>query len=130
MSSLREMLESRRASESAPAHTCHGIEAQPACLMVIDGTGESWVFPWTHLAAAHLAKALDREQLRLIFTTHEVRLGGRNLTALRDLAAKLQLARVHPAPRKYDKAADGEPFLESIHVAPHKPSPGSGGTSV
>lgn len=129
MSSLREMLESRRAAESAPWHTCHGTEAQPACLMVIDGTGESWVFPWTHLAAAHLTKAPDREQLRLIFTTHDVRLGGRNLTALRDLAAKLELARVHPASRQYDKAADDEPFLESIRVSPNKLSPAVSDTS-
>lgn len=44
MSSLREMLESRRASESAPSHTCHGVDAQPACLVVTTSTSESWVF--------------------------------------------------------------------------------------
>lgn len=124
MSSLREMLESRRAAESAPSHTCHGIEAEPACLIVTTNAGESWVFPWTHLAAAHLAKDRDREKLRLIFTTHEVQLDGVNLTALRDLAAKLQLVRVRPASRKYRTSADTEPFLESITVVPYKGDPG------
>ena len=118
MSSLREMLESRRGPESTPSHTCLGTEAQPACLIVTTHTGESWVFPWTQLAAAHFAKNDQREELRLMFTSHEVRLAGVNFTALRALVATLQLARVHPTPRKYHKTVDAEPFIEVVQVMP------------
>lgn len=130
MSSLSQMLERRRAADGAPTHVCHSVEAQPACLLVTTATGESWVFPWTQLAAAHFAKRDLHEHLRLVFTSHEVLLAGVNLAALRDLVATLQLARLQPAPTKYQKTADTEPFLESIQVAPHKPVTGSGGTSA
>lgn len=126
MSSLREMLESRRASESAPSHACHGMEAQPACLIVTTNTGESWVFPWAHLAAAQFAKNDHREELRLMFTSHEIRLAGVNLAALRDLAATLQLARVRPTPKKYQKTVDAEPFIEAVQVMPANRSPVAG----
>lgn len=129
MSSLNELLERRRAATAVPSHKCHGVEAQPSCLLVTTGTGETWVFPWCQLAVAHHAKTGEREQLRLVFTGHEVRLVGLNLTALRDLVAALQLARVNPAPDKYRPAADTEPFLEAIHVTPHERSIAGGNPS-
>lgn len=123
MSSLSQMLERRRAAEGAET-ACHNMEAQPACLIATTGTGESWIFPWTQLAAAHFTRTAERETLKLVFAYYEVRVTGSNLAALRDLVAALQLARIRPAPSKF-RRNDTEPFLESIHVAQHKPHSGS-----
>lgn len=128
MSSLSQILERRRAAEGA-ATECHNMEAQPACLIVTTGAGESWIFPWTQLAAAHFTHSPDRETLKLVFASYEVRVAGSNLTAIRDLVAALQLARIRPAPNKF-RRTDTEPFLESIHVAPHKPLMGSNAAST
>ena len=119
MSSLSQMLERRRAADGAGTE-CHNMEAQPACLIATTGAGESWIFPWTQLAAAHFTRTADRETLTLVFASYEVRVTGSNLAAVRDMVAALQLARIRPAPSKFRKS-DTEPFLESIHVAPHKP---------
>lgn len=123
MSSLSQLLERRRAAEGAGTE-CHHMEAQPACLIVTTGTGESWIFPWSQLAAAHCTCTADRETLKLVFGSHEVRVTGANLAPLRELVAGLQLARIRPAPGKFRKS-ETEPFLESIHVGQHKPLVGS-----
>lgn len=123
MSTLKQLLEQRRIARgessetSAPSPTS---EAQPACLRVTTSAGETWIFPWAQLAAGHFSKIDQREELRLLFTSYEVRLSGVNLASLRDLVAALQLARIQPTPAKYQKTGSAEPFLESVHVSPHK----------
>lgn len=118
MSSLQQLIDRRRAAHVvSSAQSCHTKESQPACLVVATAGGETWVFPWAQLAVAHYAATDQRESLTLVFTSHEVRLVGVNLGALRDLVASLQLARVQPAPSKYEKT-DAEPFCESVQVRP------------
>ena len=118
MSSLQQLIDSRRAAQAASsAQSCHTKESQPACLMVTTAGGEKWVFPWAHFAFAHYVPTDRRESLTLGFTSHEVRLIGVGLKSLRDLVASFQLARVQPAPNKFQKT-DAEPFCESVEVVP------------
>ena len=123
MSSLRQLLETKRGTADVGTE-CHTMEAKPACLIVTTGTGESWIFPWTQLAAAHFVRCVDRETLKLTFASHEVRIVGANLASLRDLVAALQLARIRAAPSA-SRRNDTEPFLESVHVAPHRSAAGT-----
>ena len=118
MSTLNQLIERRRASDATPPQACHSIDAQPACLIVATPGGESWVFPWSHLAAAHLRPTEARDELRLVFTHYEVLLRGLHLGPLRDLVATLRLAAVRPAPTKYTKNAGDEPFIESVTISP------------
>ncbi len=123
MSTLKQLLEQRRIARgessetSAPSPTS---EVQPACLRVTTSAGETWIFPWAQLAAAHFAKIDQHEELRLLFTSYEVRLSGMNLASVRDLVAALQLARIQPTPAKYQKGGPAEPFLEAVQVSPNK----------
>lgn len=122
MSTLDRLLERRRTNEPARPECCHSIDAQPACLTVEMPAGESWVFPWAHLTSARLTRPDDRDELRLVFTSHEVTLRGLNLAALRDLVATVRLATICPAPTKYARAAADQPFIDAVAVRPVPPS--------
>ena len=133
MSTLKQLLEQRRVARGESAETsapCPTTEAQPACLRVTTSAGETWIFPWVQLAAAHFAKIDQHEELRLLFTSYEVRLSGINLASMRDLVAALQLVRIQPTPAKYQKTGLAEPFLESVQVSPHKASMARSGASA
>lgn len=119
MSTLDRLMERRREAESARVECCHTVATQPACLLVSTAAGESWVFPWSQLAAAQLTPSADRDELRLTFVTHEVALRGLRLWLLRDLVAALQLATVRPAPAKFSRAAADQPFVEAVTVRPN-----------
>jgi hypothetical protein len=125
MSSLQQAIDRRRA-DSAEAHVCHTFEAQVASLTVVTSAQEKWIFPWHQLTSAQFSLAAGRERLLLTFTSHVVTLQGHDLTALCDLIARLQLASLRPAPAKYAKASNAEPFVETLLVAPHAPPTGSG----
>jgi hypothetical protein len=116
MSSLSQLLERRSATENAASHACHSINPEVSSLVVTTATGECWILPWHQLTAAHLTSAGGRDQLRLIFSGHEVTMKGHHLEGLSDLIATVRLATVRPAPTKYSKSADKEPFIDSIQV--------------
>ena len=116
MSSLNQLLERRRAAECAPSPACHSVNPETSSLIVTTASEERWILPWHHLTAAHLTSAGGRDQLRLIFTGHEVTLKGYHLEGLSDLIATLRLAALRPAPTKYSKSADKEPFIDSVQV--------------
>lgn len=123
MSTLKQLLEQRRVARGETTETsapCPTTEAQPACLRVTTSAGETWIFPWAHLAAAYLARIDENEELRLLFTSYEVRLSGMNLAPVRDLVATLQLAWIQPTPAKYQKTRSGEAFVNSVQVSPHE----------
>lgn len=126
MSSLQQLVDRRRSEANAESHLCHQIEPQATALVVIASNDERWIFPWHQLANGHLSRAGDREQLALTFSSHVVTLRGRCLGPLADLVATLQLASVRPAPTKYAKSTDPEPFLDAISVAAHPESGGAG----
>jgi hypothetical protein len=116
---LNQLLERRRAAEPAAGQPCHSIDAQANSLIVATLSGESWVFPWSQLTSARLSEADDRDELLLMFASHEVVLRGLHLTPLRDLVATVRLAAVRAAPTKYTKAAGDEPFIDSVRVRAH-----------
>ena len=80
---------------------------------------ETWIFPWHQLTSAQFTTNAGRDRLVLSFTAHAVTLTGRDLDALCALIARLQLATLRPAPAKYAKASNAEPFIEALQVAPH-----------
>ena len=125
MSALQQLLDRRR-GEASDAHICHAFEAQVAALTVVTSAHERWIFPWHQLATAQFSTSAGRDRLALSFTTHVVTLTGRDLEPLCDLVAHLQLSLLRPAPAKYAKASNAEPFVEGLQVAPHSPPTGSG----
>ena len=124
MSTLDRLLEKRPTADGTRSACCHSVDPQPSCLLVDTPTGESWVFPWSHLAFARLSHAAGRDELCLTFSTHEVTLRGQHLTALRDLVASVQLATVRPAPAKYARAAPEQPFIDGVTVRSNSGPPG------
>ena len=121
MSALQQILDRRRADGQPEGHLCHSVEPQLAALTVITSAQERWIFPWHQLASAQFTAGV-RDQLRLTFTSHLVTITGRDLLAFCDLVARTQLASIRPAPTKYAKATPNDPFVESLHVAPHPPA--------
>jgi hypothetical protein len=126
MSSLQQLVDRRRSESAAESHLCHTVEPQSAALVIVTATDEKWIFPWHQLTHAHLTRANDREQLALTFTSHVVTLRGRCFAPLADLVASLRLATVRPAPSKYGKSTDPEPFIDAITVAAHPDQKGAG----
>lgn len=116
MSSLQKLIDRRRAAQPVTAQLCHAVHAQAHALTVVSSADEKWVFPWHHLASAHFARTDGREQIVLTFSSHVVTLQGHNLAALLDLVANVQLATLRPAPGKFAKGADDQPFVETLHV--------------
>jgi len=83
--------ESRRQTvQATPA--CWQREAPCPCLRIETSPNESHVFPYQHLITASLTSAEQIETVRLLFSSHDVELQGRNLRtlflALQDFAVK------------------------------------------
>ena len=68
----------------------------------------------------------DGDLASRLFHASVVTLTGRDLEPLCDLVAHLQLSLVRPAPAKYGKASNAEPFVEGLQVTPHTPPTASG----
>ena len=70
------------------APICWQREAPSACLRIELESGETYLLPYNHLFAVHLAKPSDRtETLRITFSSHEIQIEGHNL---RDLVLGIQ----------------------------------------
>ena len=94
---------------SAPAApTCWQREAPCACLRIEPTGNETHLFPYQQLVTASLVQAGQTETLRLVFATHELELGGRNLRemfhALQDFSVKW----VRPIPERYQSTMGSE----------------------
>ena len=80
----------RQTVQATPA--CWQREAPCPCLRIETSPNESHVFPYQHLVTASLTSAEQIETLRLLFSSHDVELQGRNLRtlllALQDFAVK------------------------------------------
>lgn len=120
MSSLQKLIDQRRAVQPVTAQLCHAVHAQAHALTIVTSADEKWVFPWHHLASAHFARTEGCERITLTFSSHVVTLQGHNLAALLDLVANVQLATLRPAPGKFAKGADDQPFVEALHVADYR----------
>ena len=91
-----------------PGPTCWQREAACACLRIETSDRAAQVFPYQHLVTASLDCGDEAEILRLIFSTHDVEITGRNLRplllAVQDFAVKWLRA----IPQRYEQLAAGE----------------------
>ena len=87
---------------------CWQREAPCPCLRIETSPNESHVFPYQHLVIASLTSAGQIETLRLLFSSHDVELQGRNLRtlllALQDFAVKW----LRPMPERYEGLETGD----------------------
>ena len=72
--------------------TCWQREAPCACLRVETSTRDAHLLPYQHFVTASLNDSDDSEILRLVFSSHDIKISGRNLRplllALQDFAVK------------------------------------------
>ena len=96
----------RQTVQATPA--CWQREAPCPCLRIETSPNESYVFPYQHLVTASLTSAEQIETLRLLFSSHDVQLQGRNLRtlllALQDFAVKWLRA----MPERYEGLETGD----------------------
>lgn len=96
----------RQTVQATPA--CWQREAPCPCLRIETSPNESHVFPYQHLVTASLTSAEQIETLRLLFSSHDVKLQGRNLRtlllALQDFAVKWLRA----MPERYEGLETGD----------------------
>ena len=107
--------QNRRTTPSAP--TCWQREAPCACLRIEASPHEQQFFPYQHLVTASLSGEDDAETLRLVFSSHDVQIAGRNLRqllfALQDFAVKW----IRPVPPRYQALGnEGEGMIFSIRI--------------
>ena len=77
-----------------------------------------FVLPYSHFAFAHFQREGDSETLRVTFSSHEVRVNGRNLRELGLALQKLGVDWIREAPARYaGLAARGCTFIERIEIA-------------
>jgi hypothetical protein len=91
---------------SAP--TCWQREAPCACLRIETAGNNAYLFPYQHLVTTSLIQAEVGEILHLAFSSHDVKIVGRNLRtltlALQDFAVKW----MRPMPERYHRLEPGE----------------------
>jgi hypothetical protein len=96
----------RQTVQATPA--CWQREAPCPCLRIETSPNESHVFPYQHLVTASLTSAEQIETLRLLFSSHDVKLQGRNLRtlllALEDFAVKW----LRTIPERYERLETGD----------------------
>lgn len=96
----------RQTVQATPA--CWQREGPCPCLRIETSPNESHVFPYQHLVTASLTSANQIETLRLLFSSHDVQLQGRNLRtlllALQDFAVKW----LRTMPERYDALETGD----------------------
>ena len=96
----------RQTVQATPA--CWQREAPCPCVRIEKSPNESHVFPYQHLITASLTSAEQIETLRLLFSSHDVQLRGRNLRtlllALQDFAVKW----LRTMPERYEGLETGD----------------------
>ena len=108
----------RQTVQTTPA--CWQREAPCPCLRIETSPNESHIFPYQHLVTVSLTSVEQIETLRLLFSSHDVELQGRNLRslllALQDFAVKW----IRAMPERYHALEPGENGVVSsirIHEA-------------
>jgi hypothetical protein len=105
-------------SETLPsAPTCWQREAPCACLRVETSAREARLFPYQQFVEALLNENGESETLRLVFSSHDIEIAGRNLrpllVALQDFAVKW----VRVIPERYHRlAGDKNGIITSIRI--------------
>jgi hypothetical protein len=96
----------RQTVQATPA--CWQREAPCPCLRIEVSPNESHVFPYQHLVTASLTSAEQSETLRLLFSSHDVELQGRNLRTLLLAVQDFAVKWVRVMPERYHLLEAGE----------------------
>jgi hypothetical protein len=97
---------------------CWNKDAQAQCLRVELSDDRSFIFPYTHLTFASMEREEGRDVLTASFTTHVLRIGGKNLRELGIALQRLAVDWIKPAPARYAVLASSEAvYIESIAVS-------------
>jgi hypothetical protein len=96
---------------------CWNKDAQAQCLRVELSDDRSFIFPYTHLTFASMERDEGRDVLTASFTTHDLRIVGKNLRELGIALQRLAVDWIKPAPARYAALASSEAvYIESIAV--------------
>ena len=91
---------------------------QAQALRVDLQSGTFFVLPYSHFAFVHFERKEDSETLRVSFTTHDVRVSGRNLRELGIALQKLAVEWIREVPTRYASLVEkGGTVIERIEVA-------------
>ena len=97
---------------------CWNKDAQAQCLRVELSDDRSFIFPYTHLTFASMEREEGRDVLTASFTTHDLRIVGKNLRELGIALQRLAVDWIKPAPARYAVlAASDAVYIESITVS-------------
>lgn len=106
------------ASETeTPQPVCWERDPNAQALRVELNDGSTFIFPYAHLSFAKLARDAAAEALKLVFSTHEVRVTGRKLRELSIAVQKLSVDWIREIPARYAQLAEHDStFIETITV--------------
>ncbi|MEP6672444.1 MAG: hypothetical protein ABJF10_24985 [Chthoniobacter sp.] len=94
----------RAAGEHLPA--CWHRERNRNCLRIEASAGDTFIFPYPHLVAAHHQRSGNSETLRISFPNHEVTLTGRQLGEIASALQDLSVDWVKALPARYQSLAE------------------------
>jgi hypothetical protein len=78
----------------------------------------SFIFPYTHLTFAAMEREEGRDVLTASFTTHNLRIVGKNLRELGIALQRLAVDWIKPAPARYAALASSEAvYIEIIAIS-------------
>ena len=96
---------------------CWNKDAQAQCLRVELSDDNAFIFPYTHLTFASMEREEGRDVLIASFTSHDLRIVGKNLRELAIALQRLAVDWLKPAPPRYAALASSEAvFIEKIEV--------------
>ncbi len=96
---------------------CWNKDAQAQSLRVELSGDSFFVFPYTHLTFAKMEREENREVLAVSFTTHDLRIVGKNLRELGIALQKLAVDWIKEAPARYATLTSKDSvFIEAIEV--------------
>jgi hypothetical protein len=96
----------RGSGEHSPA--CWHRERNRNCLRIETSAGDTFIFPYSHLVAAHHQRSGNSETLRIFFPNHEVTLTGRLLGEIAAALQDLSVDWVKALPARYQSLAGSD----------------------
>ena len=93
---------------------CWMCEPKTACLRVILDAKHTLILPYAHFRHADFEDKDDGEELKLVFTSHEVVLTGHLLKRLEIGIAAQEVGEVSALPERYHRIAGERPFIRQI----------------
>ncbi len=97
---------------------CWNKDAQAQCLRVELSDDKAFIFPYTHLTFASMDREESRDVLTASFTSHDLRVVGKNLRELAIALQRLAVDWIKPAPARYAALVSSDAvFIETIQVS-------------